>query len=347
VIRNDSRGLQIAGYTTVNNMKVYNNVFAWNGVDGVTVWMDMSGVDIKNNMCYQNGRYGIQFSAATGSGVAMDHNLVYANVSGNYYFDTGSSTVSYTLGTTLSSDPKFVNATSANFDAHLQSASPAIGAGLNFSSVFTTDMESAARPVSGAWDLGAYVHAASVALPTVTVAASVPAASRVGLANGAFVVSRTGDSSSALTVNLALSGTATNGVDYTSLGTTMTIPAGAASATLVVAPLPSASVVGSRTVVLTLSSNSLYSVGSSAKSTVTIAGNSLPSVIHPTSGNSIQLSWNSATGKIYRVAYKNALTDSAWTDLGGAITATGASTSYSDANVRVRAQRFYVVRVTT
>jgi len=68
VTANDSRGLQIAGYTTTSNMKVYNNVFAWNGVDGVTVWQDMNGITIENNIMYQNGRYGVQFSAATAPG---------------------------------------------------------------------------------------------------------------------------------------------------------------------------------------------------------------------------------------------------------------------------------------
>ena len=29
--RNAASGLQVAGYTTVSGMKVYNNVIAWNG----------------------------------------------------------------------------------------------------------------------------------------------------------------------------------------------------------------------------------------------------------------------------------------------------------------------------
>jgi hypothetical protein len=178
-IRNDSRGLQIAGYTTVSNMKVYNNVFAYNGIDGITVWMAMSGVDMKNNICYQNGRYGIEFYAATGSGVTLDHNLVYGNASGNYSFTDGSSTVGYTLGTMLFADPKFVNSTSASFDPHLQSSSPAIGAGLNLSSVFTTDMAGSSRPASGNWDLGAYVHAGTTGAP--------PTVSITSPANGATV----------------------------------------------------------------------------------------------------------------------------------------------------------------
>ena len=173
VTANDSRGLQIAGYTTTSNMKVYNNVFAWNGVDGVTVWQDMNGITIENNIIYQNGRYGVQFSAATGHGVVIDHNLVYGNAAGSYYFTDASSTVSYTLGTTISVNPLFVNGASSGFDAHLASGSPAIGAGYNLSSSFATDLAGAARPASGTWDLGAYVHAPSVTIPP-TVALTSP-----------------------------------------------------------------------------------------------------------------------------------------------------------------------------
>jgi len=161
VIRHPSRGLQIAGYVAINGMKVYNNVFAWNGIDGITVWQAMGSVDIRNNICFANGRNGVEFYAATGSGVTVDHNVVYGNAGGNYSFVDGGSTVSYTLGTTISADPKLANQTQSGFDAHLASGSPAIGTGLNYYSTITTDFAGAARPSSGAWDLGAYVNGSS------------------------------------------------------------------------------------------------------------------------------------------------------------------------------------------
>src|SRR5260370_27443143 len=68
----------------------------------------------------------------------------------------------------------FVTGVSSAFDAHLASGSPAIGAGYNLSSSFTTDLAGAARPASGSWDLGAYVHAPSVTIPP-TVAITSPA----------------------------------------------------------------------------------------------------------------------------------------------------------------------------
>jgi hypothetical protein len=791
VVRHPSRGLQIAGYVAINNIKVYNNVFAWNGKHGITVWMAMNGADIRNNICYGNGLYGIEFYAATGSGVTVDHNLVYGNGSGNYSFTDGGSTVGYTLGTTISSDPKLANETQSGFDAHLTSGSPAIGAGLNFYSTFTTDMTGAARPSSGAWDIGSYISGSSssgdttpptvsltapisgamvsgtavavsanaadnvavasvqlkldganlgsalttapyagmwnsttiangshaltavatdtagnqttsaamavsvnnllptVALtapvngssysapatinlaasvnanghtitavkfyngstllgqstaapytytwnnlpaamygvsatavydlgltvaspsvtvtvtnpvvvsgltfaatsgaisapffvtnnnaivqpayttmtaggqavytfnvtaagnyvvnalvdvpstdnnsffvnidaqptdptmiwdipttsgmasqtvswrgnggvdanspsgmdaqfapqvfnlsagthqlivrgreglvqlgtitiapygsvntpptitaiadqtitagsstgtlaftvgdaqiaagsltvtasssnstlvpnanivlggsganrtvavtpagsqtgtatitltvsdgtlststsfsvtvnattsgPVVSVAATTPNASRVGPVSGVFTLTRTGSTSAALTVDYSLAGTAANGTDYNSLATSLTIPAGAASATLTVTPKSSASDVGTETAVLTLSANSAYTAGSASSGTVTIAGNSVPSTIGNAPGHNVKVTWTSVAGKIYRVAYKSNLSDATWTDLSGLITATGTSTSYTDTTASNKTQRYYVVYVT-
>ena len=52
----------------------------------------------------------------------------------------------------LSSNPSFVSTT----NLRLSSSSPAIGAGLNLHSIFTTDADGNARPATGAWDIGAY-----------------------------------------------------------------------------------------------------------------------------------------------------------------------------------------------
>ncbi len=161
LLANAATGLQIAGYSTVSNIKVYNNTIAWNGTSGIILWMALSGVDIKNNILYQNGHYGIGSSAATGSGVVVANNLTYGNGDGGLDFTGNGSSYSYSQSGNLAADPRLVNATSAGFDPHLATGSPAILAGLNLSSTFTTDMDGAARPTSGAWDLGVYVKGAS------------------------------------------------------------------------------------------------------------------------------------------------------------------------------------------
>ncbi len=158
LLANAASGLQIAGYTTVNSMKVYNNVMAWNGTSGIILWMALNGVDIKNNIIYQNGHYGIGSYEATGSGVVVANNLAYGNAMGDLDFTGGGSTYSYSQSGNVSTDPGLVNESASSFDPHLVSGSPAIQAGLNLSSVFSTDMAGAARPGSGAWDLGAYLR---------------------------------------------------------------------------------------------------------------------------------------------------------------------------------------------
>jgi len=108
------------------------------------------------------------------------------------------------------------------------------------------------------------------ALPTVTVAATTATATEAGLVPGAFTVSRTGSTAAALSVAYTVAGTATAGSDYTALAGSVTIPAGATSATITVTPINDTVVEGAETVVLTLAANAAYTVGTPNNATVTI-----------------------------------------------------------------------------
>jgi len=164
-LHNAAYGLQVAGYSTVSNMRVYNNVLAFNGKAGIILWQALSGVDIKNNIIYRNTTYGIDSWDGHGSGVVVDHNIVFGNGSGNYSFTGGASDYTYTLGSTISAEPVFANATLSAFDAHLKAGSPAIDAGLALSQV-TQDIEGNPRPNGSAWDIGAYEYV-SASLPPI------------------------------------------------------------------------------------------------------------------------------------------------------------------------------------
>ncbi|MBE0546019.1 MAG: glycoside hydrolase family 9 protein [Verrucomicrobia bacterium] len=61
------------------------------------------------------------------------------------------------------------------------------------------------------------------------------------------------------------------------------------------------------------------------------------------SGGNMQFNWPSVAGKIYRVAYKNHLTDATWTELSGDIAGTGAPCSWTDSTAANASQRFYLV----
>src|SRR5207244_4917634 len=129
LLANTGNGLQIAGYTTVANLRVYNNVIAYNGANGIILWQSLSGIDIKNNILYQNGHYGIGSYDAHGSGINVDHNLSFANGSGHFNFADGGSDFSYSLGVAIYADPLLANETASALDPHLSAASPAIQSG--------------------------------------------------------------------------------------------------------------------------------------------------------------------------------------------------------------------------
>ena len=91
---------------------------------------------------------------------------------------------------------------------------------------------------------------------------------------GAFRVTRSGGSSTApLTVTYTVSGTATNGVDYVSVPRSVTIPAGATSATLTITPRDDTFIEGPETVILMLTAQTTYHVSSPSSATVTIVDN--------------------------------------------------------------------------
>ena len=127
-------------------------------------------------------------------------------------------------------------------------------------------------PYSGtAPDLGAYEALPPPSgLPTVTVAATDPTATEAGVTTGTVVVSRTGSTAAALTVNYTVSGAATPGSDYTALTGSVTIPAAAASATITVTPINDTAVEPNEMVMVSLRPDGAYVVGAPGSATVTI-----------------------------------------------------------------------------
>lgn len=74
-------------------------------------------------------------------------------------------------------------------------------------------------------------------IPTVTLVATDPTATKSGSDTGTFTVYRTGSTSNALTIFYHMNGTASNGLDYVSLPGTVTINAGDASEDILLQPL--------------------------------------------------------------------------------------------------------------
>ncbi|MDD5674361.1 MAG: right-handed parallel beta-helix repeat-containing protein [Chitinivibrionales bacterium] len=179
VVHNRSMGLTVAGYSNISGWKVYNNVFAYNGLlpstygKGIDLWGDavnnsISSIDIENNIIVGNGDYGIGTSAMSGTNnnVTIKNNIVYGNgaVSGVGQLDfTG---INATEQNTIQQDPRFKNGSGTynlSSDYQVQSGSPAINAGVNLPSL-TTDFSGNPRPVGAGYDIGAYEYVAQTAI---------------------------------------------------------------------------------------------------------------------------------------------------------------------------------------
>ncbi len=129
------------------------------------------------------------------------------------------------------------------------------------------------------YDLGASISGtvtiADQPVPTISVAVVDDTASEAG-DQGLFRFTRTGDTTFSLSVTLSRTGSATNGTDYTSIGTTLVFPAGQATVDKIVAPLNDGQVEGPETVVLTIVDGASYDLGAVVTGTVTIQDQPTP-----------------------------------------------------------------------
>ena len=114
----------------------------------------------------------------------------------------------------------------------------------------------------------------TVTLPTVTISATDPNASENPLDEGKFRISRSGGCiDNALNVLYSVSGTASNGTDYQRLRGRASIRAERPSANVPVKPIDDTIAEPDETVVLTLSPDPAYTIGSPSSATVTIHSN--------------------------------------------------------------------------
>jgi hypothetical protein len=95
-------------------------------------------------------------------------------------------------------------------------------------------------------------------------------ASKYGLDPGQFTFSRFGTTNTPVTIFYAISGTASNGLDYVFITNAIVIPAGSLTATLPVLPLHTGVPRGPVTVTLTLLTNAAFFAGAPTNATVVI-----------------------------------------------------------------------------
>jgi len=121
--------------------------------------------------------------------------------------------------------------------------------------------------------------------PLVVVVAPDPTAF-VGTSSGAFTLIRYGPTNDTLAVNVHLSGTASNGVDYVGIPDVISIPAGTLATDVKVDPMVNATNRGNKTVIIAVQTNSDYRLGEQRRAQVKIIDDSfdfLPPTVTMTS----------------------------------------------------------------
>jgi pectate lyase len=104
----------------------------------------------------------------------------------------------------------------------------------------------------------------------VYISASICRAYEASEVPGEFTVYRTGDTTSALSVNYTASGSAIEGTDYTALSGSVTIPSDASSAAIAITPVNDSDVEGDEQVIVSIDPHSSYKLGLPRKALVVI-----------------------------------------------------------------------------
>ncbi|HEV2083091.1 MAG TPA: IPT/TIG domain-containing protein [Brevundimonas sp.] len=156
------------------------------------------------------------------------------------------------------------------------------------------------------------------ATPSVSITVGPASVSEDGATNLTYTVTRSVTSTSALTVNLTTTGTATSGTDYTGGVASVTIPANATTATVTIDPTVDGAVEANETVTLTVASGAGYTVGSPASATGTILNDDVPSATIAVSPASV--AEDGAPNLVYTITLNQAALSS--TSVGYTITGT-------------------------
>ena len=101
-------------------------------------------------------------------------------------------------------------------------------------------------------------------------------------------------------------------------------------------------IVGQQSVVLTLASNVGYSLGTQKSAEMALLGNTIKPSNFSIAAGKPAMTWNSVTGKVYRIFYKDKLDGPNWTSLGD-INATNSSSRWTDSTAGNKPQRFYLL----
>jgi Ca2+-binding RTX toxin-like protein len=216
-------------------------------------------------------------------------------------------------------------------DANGQYTFTDLGTGeYNIREVLQPGWQQTASPSSfilGAGETLTDINFGNVPLPTITLAVSPNTVTEDGTTNLVYTFTRAGDATNSLTVNYAISGTATNGTDYTSIGTSVTFAANSNTATLTIDPTADALVETDETVALILATGTGYTIGTTAAVTGTITNDDYPSITLAVAPASV--TEDGTTNLVYTFTRTGPTTSSLTVNYG--ITGTADATDYTGA----------------
>ena len=147
------------------------------------------------------------------------------------------------------------------------------GTSLAATKVLTTTLTGGNYTINSAANTASLGILADVPVINVTAASPSQYAYQNGPA-GQFTLIRSGELNKAVTVNYAIAGTATSGVNYTALPASVTFAVNQTSTNLTVTPTSSPTLTGAATVILSLNTNANYFLGANAQAVVTLLPNS-------------------------------------------------------------------------
>ncbi|MBD1212027.1 MAG: sodium:calcium exchanger [Dolichospermum circinale Clear-D4] len=177
-----------------------------------------------------------------------------------------------------------------------------------------------------------FSYVSNVTLPSITLAVSPTSVTEDGTTNLIYTFTRTGVTTSALTVNYGITGTADSS-DYTGAipgtGKTITFAAGASTATLTIDPTADTIVESNETVALTLATGTDYTIGTTTAVIGTITNDDfdLPTITLAVSPTSV--SEDGTTNLIYIFTRTGATTNALTVNYG--ITGTANTSDYTGA----------------
>jgi Ca2+-binding RTX toxin-like protein len=168
---------------------------------------------------------------------------------------------------------------------------------------------------------------AYVTLPNITLTVAPSSVLEDGTPNLIYTFTRTGAITNALTVNYGITGTATNGTDYATIGTSVNFAANSATATVTVNPTVDTTIENNETVALTLATGTSYTIGTTTAVTGTITNDDGPTI--SLGLNYSAISEDSPSNFIYTFTRTGATTNSLTVNY--SIAGTALSTDYTGA----------------